>query len=123
MATMTRATPAIAGIALVVVLLIFFVFRDDDGETAASPTASASASAAASASVAASASPSATEGTATGCAPEELATKTPGTFTVGTDNPAFPPYFSEPGEGETATEPWEFGDPTNGRGFESAIAY
>ncbi len=41
----------------------------------------------------------------------------------GTDNPAFPPYFSEPGEGETATDPWEFGDPTNGRGFESAIAY
>ena len=25
--------------------------------------------------------------------------------------------------GETATDPWEFGDPTNGRGFESAIAY
>lgn len=60
---------------------------------------------------------------ATSCAPEDLATKTPGTLTVGTDNPAFPPYFSEPEEGETATEPWEFGDPTNGRGFESAIAY
>ena len=44
----------------------------------------------------------------------------PGTLTVGTDNPAFPPYFSEPEEGETATDPWEFGDPTNGRGFESA---
>ena len=42
---------------------------------------------------------------------------------MGTDNPAFPPYFSEPGDGETATDPWEFGDPTNGRGFESAIAY
>ncbi len=55
--------------------------------------------------------------------PEDLATKTPGTLTIGTDNPAFPPYFSEPGDGETATDPWEFGDPTNGRGFESAIAY
>ena len=54
---------------------------------------------------------------------EDLATKTAGTFTVGTDNPAFPPYFSEPEEGETATDPWEFGDPTNGRGFESAVAY
>jgi polar amino acid transport system substrate-binding protein len=121
MSTMTRATLAIAGIALVAFLLIFFVFRGDDGEATASPTASASASA--SASVSASASPSATEGTATGCAPEDLATKTPGTLTVGTDNPAFPPYFSEPAEGEEATEPWELGDPTNGRGFESAIAY
>jgi polar amino acid transport system substrate-binding protein len=57
------------------------------------------------------------------CAAEDLATQTPGTLTVGTDNPAFPPYFSEPAEGEAATDPWEFGDPTNGRGFESAIAY
>jgi polar amino acid transport system substrate-binding protein len=123
MSTMTRATLAIAGIALVAILLIFFVFRPDDDGAAASPSASASASATASASVVASASPSSTEGTATGCAPEDLATKTPGTLTVGTDNPAFPPYFSEPAEGEEATDPWEFGDPTNGRGFESAIAY
>jgi polar amino acid transport system substrate-binding protein len=57
------------------------------------------------------------------CATEDLAVRTPGTFTVGTDNPAFPPYFSEPEGDETLTEPWEFGDPTNGRGFESAIAY
>jgi polar amino acid transport system substrate-binding protein len=57
------------------------------------------------------------------CATEDLAVKTPGTFTVGTDNPAFPPYFAEPEGDETPTEPWEFGDPTNGRGFESAMAY
>ena len=56
---------------------------------------------------------------AASCATEDLATKTPGTFTVGTDNPAFPPYFSD----ATQTDPWEFGDPTNGQGFESAIAY
>ena len=56
---------------------------------------------------------------AASCAPEHLATKTPGTLTVGTDNPAFPPYFSD----ATQTDPWEFGDPTNGEGFESAIAY
>jgi polar amino acid transport system substrate-binding protein len=123
MSTMTRATLAIAGIALVAILLIVFVFRPEDDGAAASPSATASASASASATVAASASPSPTEGTATGCATEDLATKTPGTLTVGTDNPAFPPYFSEPAEGEEATDPWEFGDPTNGRGFESAIAY
>lgn len=57
------------------------------------------------------------------CATEDLAVKTPGTFTVGTDNPAFPPYFAEPEGDETLTDPWEFGDPTNGRGFESAMAY
>jgi polar amino acid transport system substrate-binding protein len=57
------------------------------------------------------------------CATEDLAVKTPGTLTVGTDNPAFPPYFGEPEGDETLTEPWEFGDPTNGRGFESAMVY
>jgi polar amino acid transport system substrate-binding protein len=57
------------------------------------------------------------------CAPENLALKTAGKLTIGTDNPAFPPYFDPPAEGETATAPWELGDPTNGRGFESAVAY
>jgi len=77
--------------------------------TAASPSPSVSASE--------------SEPAAASCATEDLAVKTPGTFTVGTSNPAFPPYFSEPEGDETLTEPWEFGDPTNGRGFESAIAY
>lgn len=57
------------------------------------------------------------------CAPENLETKTAGQLTIGTDNPAFPPYFDAPGDDEEPTDPWEFGDPTNGRGFESAIAY
>ena len=72
-------------------------------------------------SVAASASASATDAAA--CAPESMQTKSAGTFTIGTDNPAFPPYFDPPKKSEQATDPWEFGDPTNGRGFESAIAY
>jgi polar amino acid transport system substrate-binding protein len=56
------------------------------------------------------------------CAPETLATKTAGTLTIGADNPAFPPYYQPPAEGQTATEPWELGDPTNGQGFEAATA-
>ena len=61
--------------------------------------------------------------TAEACATDGLETKTAGTLTVGTDNPAFPPYF-EGREGGN-TEPWdpEWGDPTTGKGFESAMAY
>jgi polar amino acid transport system substrate-binding protein len=73
---------------------------------------------------AASASPSvSSQPSAQACATDSLATKTPGEFTIGTDNPAFPPYFAEPKGNEKPTDPWEFGDPTNGRGFESAMAY
>jgi polar amino acid transport system substrate-binding protein len=57
------------------------------------------------------------------CIPDQLATKTAGTFLIGTDNPAYPPFFQIPPEGTTATDPWELGDPTNGEGFESAFAY
>jgi polar amino acid transport system substrate-binding protein len=57
------------------------------------------------------------------CANENLETVTPGTLTIGTDNPAFPPYFD--GRPEGNTNPWdpEWGDPTTGKGFESATAY
>ena len=116
MSNQTRAILAVAGIVIVAIVLFLLLNQGDDGGTAASPTATASASASATAG----ASPT---DAAASCATEDLATKTPGTFTIGTDNPAFPPYFSEPEDGETATEPWELGDPTNGRGFESAIAW
>jgi polar amino acid transport system substrate-binding protein len=53
----------------------------------------------------------ATGGTAAAaCTPGELDTHTAGELTVATDKPAFPPYF-------------ENEDPTNGEGFESAVAY
>ena len=46
-------------------------------------------------------------------------------MTIGTDNPAYPPYF-EKGDG-AFTAPWEdlgyTGDPGSGKGFESAVAY
>ncbi|MFF7991057.1 ABC transporter substrate-binding protein [Kitasatospora xanthocidica] len=49
-------------------------------------------------------------GTAAGCAPGALATRTAGTLTVGTDKPAYDPWFTED-------------KPENGKGFESAVAY
>ncbi len=59
------------------------------------------------------------------CAPENLTTLTAGTLTVGTDNPAYPPYFAIRKGGNTP--PWEdlgfTGDPTTGEGFEAAVAY
>jgi polar amino acid transport system substrate-binding protein len=58
-----------------------------------SPSASASASASGSA-----------------CAPGGLNTKTPGKLTIGTDNPAYEPWYSD-------------NKPNNGKGFESAVAY
>jgi polar amino acid transport system substrate-binding protein len=58
--------------------------------------------------------------TANPCAPASLATKTAGTLTLGSDNPAYPPYFQP---SATNTAPWELGDPTNQQGFEAAVAY
>jgi polar amino acid transport system substrate-binding protein len=60
--------------------------------------------------------------TANPCDKATLATLHAGKLTVGTDNPAYPPYFQPPASGN-ATSPWELGDPTNGQGFESAVAY
>ena len=62
-----------------------------EATTAASPAAEASAAADA-------------------CAKENLTLKTAGTLTIGTDSPAYPPYFVDD-------------DPSNGKGFESAVAY
>jgi polar amino acid transport system substrate-binding protein len=44
------------------------------------------------------------------CTPDQLQTTQAGVLTVATDKPAYPPYFED-------------NDPTNGRGFESAVAY
>ena len=91
------------------------------GSGAASPSASS----APAATVAASAAPSVAEvpsASADACAPANLALRTPGTLTIGTDNPAYPPYYAVNAD-ESKTAPWELGDPTNGKGFESAFAY
>ncbi|GAA2844069.1 ABC transporter substrate-binding protein [Streptosporangium fragile] len=44
------------------------------------------------------------------CAKDKLALKTPGKLTIGTDKPAYEPWFKDD-------------DPANGKGFESAVAY
>ena len=56
------------------------------------------------------------------CAIESLAVVAAGKLTIGTDNPAYPPYFAANAAG-AKTAPWELGDPTNGKGFESAMGY
>ena len=86
-----------------------------------SPSASAAASEAQPSEGAPSEAPPSEEANA--CAPENLQTVAAGRLTIGTDNPAFPPYWDPPAEGETATDPWELGDPYNGRGFEGAVAW
>ncbi len=48
--------------------------------------------------------------TASSCEPGQLATEQGGVLTIATDKPAYPPYFEDE-------------DPTNGEGFESAVAY
>jgi polar amino acid transport system substrate-binding protein len=54
------------------------------------------------------------------CAPANLTLKTAGKLTIGTDNPAYPPYFAP---SSPDPKPWELGDPTNQQGFEAATAY
>jgi polar amino acid transport system substrate-binding protein len=58
-------------------------------------------------------SPSATTSESTAADPAACAAgavRTPGTLTIGTDSPAYDPWFAK-------------NDPTNGEGFESAVAY
>ena len=89
------AAPAVAAVALLALAACAPV--EDDADTADEPTATASAD------------ESASE-TADECAPDSLPTKKAGTLTIGTDSPAFEPWFKD-------------NDPSNGEGFESAVAY
>jgi polar amino acid transport system substrate-binding protein len=52
----------------------------------------------------------ATPTSAEACTKDQLKTLKAGTFTIGTDKPAYEPWFSD-------------NDPTNGKGYESAVAY
>jgi polar amino acid transport system substrate-binding protein len=64
------------------------------------------------------AAPTTTE--AASCDKADLQLVTAGKLTIGTDNPAFGPWF---GGGTPKGSTWEFNDPSTGEGFESAVAY
>ncbi|HEV7641295.1 MAG TPA: hypothetical protein VGO39_10555, partial [Gaiellaceae bacterium] len=69
------------------------------------------------AAVAVSASVAATP-TASGAAAASCTTVTAGELTVGTDNPAYPPWF-----GGGSKSSWKINDPSTGKGYESAVTY
>ncbi|HEX5469886.1 MAG TPA: ABC transporter substrate-binding protein [Gaiellaceae bacterium] len=52
------------------------------------------------------------------CAKDQLELVNDGTLTIGTDNPAYPPWFGGTPQGQ-----WKISDPESGKGFESAVAY
>ena len=55
-----------------------------------------------------------------GCSVDQLNLVHKGQLTIGTDNPAFPPWFGgTPPKGSV----WKVSDPKSGQGFESAVAY
>jgi len=53
------------------------------------------------------------------CAKSKLTLVKPWQLTVGTDNPAYPPWYA----GGTKSSFWKINDPSNGKGYESATAY
>lgn len=89
---MRSIRPFILPLLLVVALFAVACGDDDEDSTAGGAGTQASTTAAGS------------------CDKGSLSLKTAGQLTVGTDKPAYPPYFEDD-------------DPTNGKGFESAVAY
>jgi polar amino acid transport system substrate-binding protein len=110
---MRKSVPVI----LALLALVVAACSSGGGATTAPSTASSTAPSAAASSSAseAAASPDA-------CAADSLTVVTPGKFTIGTSNPAFPPYYLPNTDG-SKTDPWENGDPTNATGFESAVGF
>jgi polar amino acid transport system substrate-binding protein len=86
-----RAIPIILAVAALVAALVA-------GQSSARPTASAAPLAS--------------------CAAGDQNLVTDGQLTIGTDNPAFPPWFA--GGSKSS---WKINDPATGKGYESAVAY
>lgn len=59
-----------------------------------------------------------TTAASTSCAKADLNLVNSGQLTVGTDNPAFPPWF-----GGAEKKPWKVSNPYSGQGYESAVTY
>jgi polar amino acid transport system substrate-binding protein len=63
---------------------------------------------------------SSTEAAGGSCDKSNLALVDENKLTIGTDNPAYPPWFGgTPPKGSV----WKISDPTSGQGFESAVSY
>ena len=82
-----KTLPALSGAALILAALAACAPADETPSAGSSPSPSESA-----------------------CPPGGLDTKTAGKLTIGTDNPAYEPWFAD-------------NKPANGKGFESAVAY
>jgi polar amino acid transport system substrate-binding protein len=54
------------------------------------------------------------------CSPATLSLVNTGQLTIGTDNPAYPPWYAG---GTLKGSPWKINDPSTGKGYESAVAY
>jgi polar amino acid transport system substrate-binding protein len=65
-------------------------------------------------------SPSASGSTAAECAKSVTTYVNSSVLTVGTDNPAYPPWYAGDNTGGTN---WKINNPATGKGFESAVAY
>jgi polar amino acid transport system substrate-binding protein len=52
------------------------------------------------------------------CEKDQLDLVNAGQLTIGTDNPAYPPWF-----GGEEMKPWKISNPASGEGFESAVAF
>lgn len=93
-------------LALVLVLAVLAAGCGSDDDDAAAPATTAATTSGGDAGAA--------------CEKESLELVDDGRLTIGTDNPAFPPWF----EGGTPEgSEWEINDPSTGEGFESAVAY
>jgi polar amino acid transport system substrate-binding protein len=57
---------------------------------------------------------------ATACTKGSLDLVNDGQLTIGTDNPAYPPWYAG---GSPKGSKWKINDPSTGKGFESAVAY
>jgi polar amino acid transport system substrate-binding protein len=58
--------------------------------------------------------------TAAACDPGSLNLVSSGKLTIGTDNPAYPPWYAG---GTPKGSKWKINDPNTGKGYESAVAY